>query len=129
MKCYKHPAKDAIASCSSCNKGVCRDCEVDVEGKIFCKDCVAKGSAKKSQASSEEKNPLLALLLSFVLSGLGQIYNGELNKGIILLVAYFISWFLTMFFIGCCTTPVVWLYGMYDAYTTAEKINKGEKNA
>ena len=37
------------------------------------------------------KNPGVAAVLSFFYCGLGQIYNGQILKGIIMLVAYTIS--------------------------------------
>ena len=79
-----------------------------------------------------QKNPLIALLLSFLFPGVGQIYNGQMMKGIILLVAYFgiifLAFILTFIVIGICLFIVplaIWLYAMYDAYVTANKINKG----
>lgn len=69
------------------------------------------------------KNPGLAAVLSFFITGLGQIYNGQIAKGVVLIVAYFISWVLMFILIGFITTPLIWLYGMYDAYKSAEKIN------
>ncbi len=126
MKCFKHPSKDATGTCSSCGKGICADCAVEVDDKLLCKECVAKGKSKKSTTAGG-KSPVLAALLSFLFSGLGQIYNGELTKGLILAVVYLISWLLSWFLIGCCTTPIIWLYGIYDAYHSADQINKGEK--
>lgn len=69
------------------------------------------------------KNPGLAAVLSFFYMGLGQIYNGQIAKGIIFIVAYSISWLLMLVIIGFITTPVLWIYGMYDAYKAAERIN------
>lgn len=69
------------------------------------------------------KNPGLAAVLSFFYMGLGQIYNGQISKGIFFIIAYTISWILMLVIIGFLTTPVMWIYGMYDAYKSAEKIN------
>jgi TM2 domain-containing membrane protein YozV len=69
------------------------------------------------------KNPGLAAVLSFFYMGLGQIYNGQLSKGIAFIIAYTISWLLMFIIIGFITTPLMWIYGMYDAYKSAEKIN------
>jgi TM2 domain-containing membrane protein YozV len=69
------------------------------------------------------KNPGLAAVLSFFYMGLGQIYNGQIHKGIAFLIAYSISWLLMAVLIGFITTPILWIYGMYDAYKSAEKIN------
>jgi len=69
------------------------------------------------------KNPGLAAVLSFFYMGLGQIYNGQIGKGVAFIVAYTISWILIFIIIGLITTPILWIYGMYDAYKSAEKIN------
>lgn len=69
------------------------------------------------------KNAGLAAILSFFYTGLGQIYNGEIGKGIGMIVLYFISWLLMFVGIGFITTPIIWIWGIYDAYKSAEKIN------
>lgn len=69
------------------------------------------------------KNPGLAAVLSFFWMGLGQIYNGQIAKGIVFIVAYAISWLLWLIVIGMIITPLLWAYGMYDAYKSAEKLN------
>ncbi len=70
------------------------------------------------------KNPGLAAVLSFFYMGLGQIYNGQLAKGILFIVVYSVSILLMMVIIGFITTPILFIYGMYDAYKSAEKINR-----
>jgi TM2 domain-containing membrane protein YozV len=70
------------------------------------------------------KNPGIAAVLSFLICGLGQIYNGQILKGLILVVCYGISWGLTFVLVGWIFVPILWIYGIYDAYKNAEKINK-----
>jgi TM2 domain-containing membrane protein YozV len=72
-----------------------------------------------------QKNPGLAAVLSFFVTGLGQIYNGQIGKGIALFAGAVVSGLLCAVVIGFILLPAVWLYGIYDAYRTAEKINKG----
>ncbi|WP_209125492.1 hypothetical protein [Alkalihalobacillus sp. BA299] len=72
------------------------------------------------------KNPGIAAVLSFFFAGLGQIYNGEIGKGIAFIIAYFISGLLMLILIGFITTPLLWIWGMVDAYKTAERINESE---
>jgi TM2 domain-containing membrane protein YozV len=69
------------------------------------------------------KNPGLAAVLSFFWMGLGQIYNGQIAKGIAFMVFYGISWLLCFVLIGWITTPILFIYGVYDAYKSAEKVN------
>jgi TM2 domain-containing membrane protein YozV len=70
------------------------------------------------------KNPALATILSFFFSGLGQIYNGEIGKGIVFIVLYGISIGLMLIVIGFVTTPILWIWGMVDANTSAKRINQ-----
>lgn len=66
------------------------------------------------------RNPSLAVALSLI-PGLGQVYNGNLIWGLILFFASLIG--LLIFIIpGVC----IWIYSIYDAYRTAEKINRGQ---
>ncbi len=39
MKCFNHPEQDAVMTCSSCSKGLCKDCVVQKDGKIYCSQC------------------------------------------------------------------------------------------
>jgi TM2 domain-containing membrane protein YozV len=66
----------------------------------------------------------LAAVLSFFFCGLGQIYNGQIVKGLVMIVAYAISWWTVWLVIGIFTTPILWIWGMFDAYRVAQRINK-----
>ena len=70
------------------------------------------------------KNPGLAAVLSFFWMGLGQIYNGQIAKGIFFIIAYAVSWLLMFVVIGLITTPLLWIYGIYDSYHSAKTINE-----
>ena len=70
------------------------------------------------------KNPSVAVVLSFLWVGAGQLYNGEIGKGIAFLIAYFISVILIFFLVGILTTPILLAWGLYDAYSSADRINK-----
>jgi len=151
MKCYVHPDVEAIGTCTGCGKAICPTCSMEVGGKLVCKPCAEKMATQCVTAQmASKKEPALALLLSLVgglvsglLIGLGQIYNGQVKKGIILCVSHAVAWaviiivyllvgFLTLGlgFIVCIpifAAPfLLWCYAMYDAYITADKINKGE---
>jgi TM2 domain-containing membrane protein YozV len=69
----------------------------------------------------KRKEPGLALLLSFFMPGVGQIYNGEAGKGIAFFISFWILvWFL---FIGVG----IWIWSMADAHQTAKNINLGRR--
>ena len=70
------------------------------------------------------KNPSIATILSFFFMGLGQIYNGQIGKGIVFIILYGISVALMFVVIGFVTTPILWIWGMVDANNSAKKINE-----
>jgi len=70
------------------------------------------------------KNPSIATILSFFFMGLGQIYNGQIGKGIIFIILYGISVALMWVVIGFVTTPILWIWGMVDANNSAKKLNE-----
>jgi len=77
-----------------------------------------------NQAPKFYKNPTTATILSFFIMGLGQIYNGQIGKGIIFIVLYIISIALVFIIVGFITTPILWIWGMVDANKSAKKINE-----
>jgi len=70
----------------------------------------------------KEKNPLLAAIGSFFIPGLGQVYNGEgILKGMLYVIGMFIGSIILIL-----PGLAVWIYGIYNAYKVAEKINLGQ---
>lgn len=73
----------------------------------------------------EIKNPWLAAVLSLLIAGLGQIYNGEVGKGIAFFIVAILIGFSIFIVIGIILAPIWWIYSAYDAYKVAEAINSG----
>ena len=69
------------------------------------------------------KSAGLAAVLSFLIPGLGQIYNGHIVKGLILVVVQAINVALMHVLIGFAFYPIVLVYAVFDAYRSAERIN------
>lgn len=89
-----------------------------------CPKCGAKSQSNVTQ--QEQKSPFIAGILSLIIFGIGQFYNGQPRKGALLFIGgYFISIILIYFF-GYLTYIIIALFSAYDAYTTAEAINRGE---
>ena len=70
------------------------------------------------------RSPILAAILSLILSGLGQIYNGQVTKGVIFIVAQLINAALTAVLIGWILMPIVGLWATIDAYMVARRNNE-----
>jgi len=71
----------------------------------------------------EPKNPGLSLLASFFIPGLGTMLNGETGKGIGILAGYLVALLLSLALIGIPFVIGLWIWGMVDAYSGAQKWN------
>ncbi|EKQ54792.1 MAG: hypothetical protein B655_0601 [Methanobacterium sp. Maddingley MBC34] len=69
-------------------------------------------------------NPMLAVVISFFLPGIGSVYAGKTMMGVVIFVVALIL-FASVYFLGAIAYVlyiIVWIYGMYDAYTTAKSM-------
>ncbi len=64
-------------------------------------------------------------MLSVLFPGLGQVYNGEIVKGIIFIFVGIMLAVTITFLVGIVLFPIFWFYNIYDAYDTAKKVNAG----
>ena len=64
--------------------------------------------------------PWLAATLSLV-CGLGQFYNGQLMKGMVLLICGIAAVVAWQFLLGKILAPLLWLYAISDAYLVARR--------
>lgn len=96
----------------------CEKCGSKLEdGAKFCPNCGKKTKAK-------DKNIYLALILTFILTGLGSIYAGNTNRGLRLLglrilfiaLGVFVNFLLII-------SLLVWAYGFWATYQDVEKAN------
>ena len=71
------------------------------------------------------KNMIIALVLSLIWSGLGLIYAGDMEKGIILAVLAIIAEELFIFVnpIFGLLVFIIWIYSMYATYKEVKSIN------
>jgi len=90
--------------------------------------------AEKLKKQMTGKSPLVSIILSFIMPGLGDMYCGSWLKAIIFFVFDFIS-FILMFAmgIGIFLFVPVWICGLISAWMSANKsekkmINKVERS-
>ncbi len=102
----------------------CPNCgaEIDKNAEI-CPKC---GVRVMVPTYVEKKSTGIAAVLSFVFVGLGQIYNGQIGKGILFVIIGVILVLSMFVLVGFILYPLFWIYNIYDAYKTAQKINAGE---
>jgi TM2 domain-containing membrane protein YozV len=107
----------------------CVNCGAKIDARAeICPKCgvrVAPPPTPQKVEYVERKSSGIAAVLSFLFVGLGQIYNGQIGKGISFIIIGVICLFLIIFLIGLLLYPLFWIYNIYDAYDTAKKINAG----
>lgn len=83
---------------------------------------------------NQPRKPLFAMLMSFVLPGFGQLYNGEINKAIWLFLSFILisgpgiafialylpdAWMMPTLMLSLLSTLLIWLYAIIEAWRTA----------
>jgi TM2 domain-containing membrane protein YozV len=69
------------------------------------------------------KSPGLAVIASFFVPGLGQLVNGEVGKAVVMFALWLVCLALIFVLNGFLLAPVVWVWGMVDAYSSAQRWN------
>ena len=103
----------------------CHNCGTEIDpGATTCPNC---GLLQQDKAlHTEQKNPGLAAVLSFLILGVGQIYNGQIGKGIFFMVIQMIN-FVIMIFTRFLWTPVylaIFAYAIWDAQTQPRRLTQ-----
>ncbi|MFA0782122.1 hypothetical protein, partial [Fervidibacter sacchari] len=99
----------------------CPNCGQLIHRQVAHRQVSAKGQREQKMIVGE-KNPVVAGLLSFLIVGLGQIYNGQVAKGLVLLVSAIVLGVLT----ACIGWLVVAVVSIVDAVMIAKKLQQGQ---
>ena len=117
LKCGVRPFRTKLY-CNECGS------KVKNEHQEYCVDCGV--SLKKnmiSSGSSSTLEPWIAGLLSFLLTGLGQMLIGQVKKGIVILIVSFFLGFVTFGLSAFIVIPLA----IIDAYLIAKKVKEGKR--
>ncbi len=99
-------------------KSYCKTCDAEILPEFrVCPDCGTE------RIKNKKKNPAVAALLSCIVPGLGQIYAGELYRGLALFAALGFSLCLIVLVIGIFTFFAAWIFAVIDAYRIVRKQN------
>ena len=115
---------------------ICGNCGAMLqEDQVFCSKCGWKVGLGEHINESRDENmvypnkrktsPVVALILSLLLVGLGQMINGQLIKGLFMLVASL----LVGAMVGEAAILIgipIWILSGIDAYMCADKLKKGQ---
>ncbi|WP_432405935.1 B-box zinc finger protein [Wukongibacter sp. M2B1] len=141
MNCNIHHEKEASFRCFECGDFICKECAVDMDGKIVCKGCLenhlssTSSSQKKGNGGTIENNYIksyngfLALIFSLI-PGAGQMYLGLMNRGLQLMVLFTLPIALAniFYFDGWLAifNVIIWFYSFFDCLHIRRTISKGE---
>ena len=85
-------------------------------------------------AGGNSKSPILAAILSALVCGLGQVYNGRVVRGIVLFVlictVFALGSVLGALTLGIGLVPfaiaggAIWIFGVLDAFNGSRRINR-----
>jgi len=159
MKCAVHTDVDATGYCRNCGKPMCSLCARPVRDVLYCEDCLATvmghpapppvasapvatpapshytpppGAPLPVARPAGSSSPAVAFILGFF-PGLGAIYNGQYNKGLIH-IAIFASIIVALSTdLGAGLEPMLGIflagfifYCAFEAMRTAQARNLGE---
>ncbi|HYE13492.1 MAG TPA: hypothetical protein VD968_03510 [Pyrinomonadaceae bacterium] len=139
MNCAYHLTNRAVVQCSRCARPLCPACDHRIRGFPYCQDCIVAGvevlQQQQSRASGapvavrRKTSPFVALLLSFLVPGMGAAYNGQTSKAIVhftIFASFFqmatVTGGMPFFLLGIAAT---YIYAAVDAVRTAQLIRAG----
>jgi hypothetical protein len=135
MYCYVHPDRDPVGTCTACGRPICRECAVEMQNKLVCRECLSLGKVALPVAVPQAyggqglKSKSTALILEilpglFGFLGFGWIYAGNTTTGVIWLICFFvwdiIAGVLAAFTVAislCFTLPVNLILLAISAFT------------
>ena len=141
MQCRTHPTVSATNTCNHCGNWLCDDCTVNVQGRLFCRPCLAtfsqdhKPEPPPYTAPPHSNKVSLGLLLFFSLCfppGANYMYMGLIKRGLATMAGFF----LLIFFIAGSSFPfsmllvfslVVLIFSsIFDGFNVRRRLNAGE---
>jgi TM2 domain-containing membrane protein YozV len=116
-RCGVEISKD-YSYCKSCGKKFYFTGETSYYGLV---SFPVPETAEMVYPSDPPRNPLIAFLLSFLVIGVGQMYAGQVTKG----VGLFILALIISVLIVPHAVLGVWIISVCDAYCVARKLRRG----
>jgi hypothetical protein len=139
MRCSYHSRNAAVVECSRCTRPLCAACDHRIRGFPYCQDCIVAGVEMLQTRGAQfleaphslrrRTSPWIALLLSFVMPGLGSAYTGQTSKALV-----HFAMFASCIQLAAVTNAraffalaaaAVWLFAAVDAFRTAQLIRAG----
>ncbi|WP_317368373.1 hypothetical protein [uncultured Tyzzerella sp.] len=135
MTCKYHNNLKATNTCSVCGEWICENCVLEVNDRIYCKDCLKEKFKKEkplnghSDYTSERytgtrlyKSGFLTFILAFILPGTAQMYLGYMKRGLTLLAVCMLGFYIDAF------SPLIlltYVFSLFDALKLKNNLERG----
>jgi hypothetical protein len=151
MQCRTHPERAGVNTCNQCGEWLCEECTIEINGRIFCRRCLAQlakepGTPAPAPAAARPARMYAAapgrhiswgLLFFFSciipVPGLNYMYEGLIKRGLAAMSTFFLLIYLTATFqmwpfslIFGLSFPVFILTSIFDGFAIRRRINAGE---
>lgn len=137
MYCKNHSGKPGVNTCSKCGEWICEDCSVEINGRIFCKECLSKEMSGESKgfSASAPTGPVparraISSFFTFVFSlfpGCGYMYLGFMKRGLMIMALFFASIYLSCFSSAFgMVTFLIYAFNFFDTFHYKRRLLNGE---
>lgn len=120
---FKSEQSSEVRRCPRCGKPI-------PDGSLFCPSCGRDPQQESEEPYNREGrritnrvNILLAMILSALIPGVGQMYVGFVKRGAIILIVSVLVLIASLFLIFL-PILVYWIWNIYDAYARADETNR-----
>jgi hypothetical protein len=154
MQCRTHPDQNGLNTCNQCGDWLCESCTVEINGRIFCRKCLAQLAAEpagpavphppyteKTYATAARVEGAaggrriswgLLFLFSMLPSGINYMYEGLIKRGLAAMSGFFLIIFMGNIFniqpmsmIFWFALPVYMIACIFDGFSIRRKLNAG----
>lgn len=139
MNCKYHHNIKATNTCNVCGSWICENCVLEVNGRIYCKDCL-KNEVKNTDFNQQKtnfnekyehrnviyerkpqyKSGFLTLLFC-ALPGAAQMYLGYTKRGMLI----FLTFLLCVVELLFTLILITYLFSFFDAFKIKSKLERG----
>ncbi len=93
-RCFYHPEIETDVRCEICGKPICEHCRTTREGKVVCPRCQHREEhTRVKSARKAAKHDDSPTWVGLILPGVAQLLKGEIYKGSLLLMYFFLAAF------------------------------------
>jgi TM2 domain-containing membrane protein YozV len=103
--------------CTNCGK------ELQFENAEICPFCGVRIKESPKPQQSKIKSPWIAAIASLIVPGLGQIYCGQIGRGIGTFFTFILFCFMIVTLLGLILAPLFYIWNIADAFNLATRIN------